>query len=480
MASGRAERWFRSLRFRLTFWNAAVLLLVTVATLFGLRQALQWTMLRELDRFLADDVREVGLLLQAHYPNRAQLVAELNLKARSRRNEGWFVQVYLPDGRLYLANGVGETAPSSPPRPARAKYSVDGLRVVESPVTAGTATGLITRVGADTREIMQDVNRLTRLLMAAGAGVLVAAPLVGYWLAGRAIRPLSAILETTARLNPDALAERLPLSGAGDELDRLSTTINGFLDRLADHLARQREFVANAAHELRSPLAALRGNVEVALQRPRTQEEYRELLGDLADECEALGTLVNQLLLLAETDAGQFRPSAEPVRLDLLTQRCVEMFAGVAEQKGVNLQAEPLAETNVHGPTSRLRQVVLNLLDNAVKFTPSGGHVRVQVQPASPWVELDVSDDGPGIAADHLPHIFDRFFRADRARSREGPVTGNGLGLCICRAIVSAHGGTIHVDSAPGKGTRVRVGLPQFVAVVTPRLPTSEAGLAAR
>jgi signal transduction histidine kinase len=262
-------------------------------------------------------------------------------------------------------------------------------------------------------------------------------------------------------LQPGNLAARLPLAGTGDELDRLAATLNGLLDRLATHLDRQRAFVANAAHELRSPLAALRTSAEVALSVDRSPEEYRELLADLVEGCEALGVLVTQLLLLAEGEAGLVGPPV-PVRLDLLAEKAVDMFAGIAEQRQVTLRFVFRGIAFVAGNDTHMRQVVNNLVDNAIKFTPAGGLVEVEVQGGSgprPCV-LRIRDSGVGIPPENLPHVFERFYRGDKARGRDPRGGGTGLGLSICQALVVAHGGIIELESAPGRGTTVTVQLP--------------------
>ena len=226
------------------------------------------------------------------------------------------------------------------------------------------------------------------------------------------------MLATAERLRPDQLSERLPLRGSGDELDRLSATINGLLDRLAEHLGRQREFMANAAHELRSPLAALRTSIEVALDRERGAEEYRELLADLVEECAALGILVNQLLRLAENDAGKLQPGDSRVRLDELVVRSVEMFRGAAEQKGVELRGPSPP------PVSRAAMPSTFARSSTICWTTPSSSPRPAA--ASPWrwrrgrprSRLRVEDTGSGIAAKDLPHVFVPFYRADKSRQR--------------------------------------------------------------
>lgn len=452
-----------TLRSHLTFWNTAVLLFIISVTLILLRQAFLWTMLGEMDHLLEEDAQEVALLMRSKYPTRADSIREtLDRKSRSHREDNWFVEIFHADGAHYLAS---PDAPSPDGEvigsPTQQPFSWGGFRVVYRRLDGPELNGMTIRVGASLDGVEKDLTRLSHILLAAGLIIMVLAPLAGNFLAGRATRPLAAILKTTGRLRPDHLNERLPLHGTGDELDRLSGTINNFLDRLALHLSQQREFVANAAHELRSPLTALRTSVEIALERDRPGEEYRELLADLAEECTSLGTLVNQLLLLAESDAGQIHPGEAPLRLDQLARRSVEMFQGVAEQRDVVLECPILEPLTVIGHPTHLRQVIHNLIDNAIRFTPPGGTVRVEVRAGENAKGklglLTVRDSGVGIPPEHLPHVFERFYRADRSRQRDG---GSGLGLCICRSIVHAYGGEIHIVSEPEKGTAVHVQLP--------------------
>ena len=257
------------------------------------------------------------------------------------------------------------------------------------------------------------------------------------------------------------MEERLPIRGTLDELDQLSATINRFLDLLGDYLERNREFVANAAHELRSPLAAVQSSVEVTLNTDRTVEEYQDLLAEIADQCGQLRVLVNQLLLLAETDV---RSSVDrrPVRFDRLVEKSIEMFRGAAEERGIQLAGDLEDPLTLYADGDRLRQVVNNLIDNSLKFTAKGGQVDVSlhIEPVAHELILTVTDTGMGISPDDLPHVFERFYRGDKSRQRENLTSGNGLGLSICHSIVLAHGGTIHAESEPGRGTTFTVLLP--------------------
>ncbi len=463
MRFGPLEHLFRTLRFQLTFWNTIVLLVLVSAALWGVREGLRWTLLGEMDTLLAEEVEEVRLNIERFHPKWDLIKDELNRKALSHRDRGWYVRIFDSNGSvLWSSQDAPELHMPMVKAVKHGPYNRDEYRLLQRPIPAtGHSPQLILRVGAKRSTVDDDIWRLTEMILLAFAFILVLAPLSGYWLAGRATSPLATILQMTARLHPDNLSERLPLRGSGDELDQLSATINGMLDRLAAHLEQQRTFVANAAHELRSPLAAMRTSVEVALQRDRSPAEYRDLLADLVEECAALATLINQLLLLAEGDAGLLHADG-PVRLDQLASQAVDMFQGIAEQRGLELCVKASDPVAVRGNKVHLREVVHNLMDNALKFTPPGGRVTIEVSAPSRTepVRLCVRDTGAGIAAEDLPYVFERFYRADKSRQRAQPTGGTGLGLSICQAIVNAYGGHIAVASTVGQGTTVTVSLP--------------------
>jgi heavy metal sensor kinase len=449
---------FGTLRFRLMLWNTAVVLLMVLPTLVVVRETLRHTLRHELDQLLREDVLEVDLLARQLRDSPEELRQELTLKARSHAHRGWFVQLFDGDGGLVWQAATPEI---DLPPPARRGAAIDvgGYRVAEAAFERPTASVAFVRVGSSLEELQRDVALLTHMMTLAGGLILVLAPLGGYWLAGRATRPLTRIIDTAERLRPSNLAERLPVRGSGDELDRLSQTINGMLDRIAAYLERRRDFLTNAAHELRSPVSAIRATVEVTLSGRQTKEECDALLGEVLEECDALAALVNRLLLLAESDAGRPEPSEQSTDLAAAVRKSAEMFHGAAEACGVELVVPRLDPAVVPGEESALRQVLNNLLDNALEFTPEGGRVTVEVRRGAE-AELVVEDTGTGIAPADLPRVFDRFYRGDRSRQRRGGGRGSGLGLSICQAIVTGLGGRIDVVSEPGRGSRFTVVLP--------------------
>ncbi len=413
---------FRSLRFRLSAWNTAAVLLIVVVTLVGVREALRLTLINENDQLLLDDANEVVLAIESFYPDLSQIYNEMDRKAQGHRDRGLFVQLVDPQGALLWSAGNPPPIDSirQPAGDKWAKSFVGEYRVVQHMLARPGLPEYTLRVGASLAIVDGDVATLSRLMVAAGVVILFVAPVSGYWLAGRATSPLAHIITTAARLRPSHMEERLPIRGTLDELDQLSATINRFLDLLGDYLERNREFVANAAHELRSPLAAVQSSVEVTLNTDRTVDEYQDLLAEIADQCGQLRVLVNQLLLLAETDARS-PVERRPVRFDRLVEKSVDMFRGAAEERGIQLAAELEDQLTLYGDGDRLRQVVNNLIDNSLKFTSKGGRVDValHIDPVAHQLVLTVTDTGMGISADDLPHVFERFYRGDKSRQRE-------------------------------------------------------------
>jgi signal transduction histidine kinase len=229
--------------------------------------------------------------------------------------------------------------------------------------------------------------------------------------------------------------------------------------RLEKSFSEIRRFTADASHEIRTPLTAIRTEAEVALRQPLTAPEYQQLLGSILEECERLGRLTDQLLTLAREDAGSSRAGWEAVDLATLIKDVTETLRPVAENKGLYLQSETNGPVTVSGNNLSLRQVFFNVLDNAIKYTPSGGNVKVQLNRGDDEAVVTIQDTGIGIGPEHLPLVFDRFYRVDKARTRaEG---GTGLGLSIARSTVIVHGGRIELRSQPGKGTTCIVSLPK-------------------
>lgn len=456
----------RTLRFRLMLWNGGAVLLMGFVTLAAVRLGVRKTLLDEMDSLLKDDLLEVSLAIRdLNFPASHDLYEDIDRKARGHAPHGWYLRLLDSEGnQIWGSINAPQRMALPADLPDQNPISHGGYRVVQYHNVDPRApnANFAVQVGSSLDFMAKDMARLDRWVMMAGALVLIGSPLCGYLLARTATTPLADIMQTADRLHPEELHERLPIRGTGDELDQLSRTINGLLDRIGQYLEQKQDFLANAAHELRTPLAAIRSSVEVALNGDRSDEDYAELLDELLDEARLLETLVNQLLLLAETDADRLKIHREQISLTDVVERSVEMFAGVAEFRGINVQRELLPNVFVEGNRHHLRQVLNNLLDNAIKFTPAGGMIRVRLfaEDARQKAVLEVSDTGRGVDPEDLPHIFERFYRGDKARLRESATRGTGLGLSICQAVVQSHGGDINLNSLPGAGVTVTVELP--------------------
>jgi signal transduction histidine kinase len=458
---------FGTLRARLTLWNTLVLLALVALTLVGVREGLRMLLLGNLDAFLEEEMAEAQDDIREQSPRWQEIYRTLDHKALDHPRRRMFVQVFGPSGELLWSSDrtpqeewAGRLA-----GPMGRPVVVGEYRLLERRLAED---GRTVRVGVSGRRAADELAQFTQAMLVVGGVVLLVIPGAGYLLAGRATRPLSKIIDTAGRLHPAQLDERLAVRGAHDELDRLSQTINGLLDRIARYIKQSRDFNAHAAHELRTPLAAIQSSIEVTLLGDRTVDEYKEELMELLEQFDHLRVLVNQLLLLAEGDDGHLCALREPVRLDLIVGKSAEMFQAVYETKCVALRVERLDPALVSGDASALRQLANNLRDNAIKHTPAGGSVALEVvhDVKSGECVLRVCDTGTGIPAADLPHIFQRFYRADKARGREQGHGGTGLGLSICQAIAEAHDGSITAQSRPGEGATFTVRLPAMPSPV--------------
>ncbi|MCA9500011.1 MAG: heavy metal sensor histidine kinase [Nitrospira sp.] len=313
-----------------------------------------------------------------------------------------------------------------------------------------------------TEKSLQFVQETLQWLAWLLCGTFAISLLFAWWgsgrLAGEALAPVNALSQTAETVSGQTLSTRLTLTSPYTEFQRLAHTFNGMLDRLQQVFEGQRRFVADAAHELKTPLTAMKGNFEVSLQRARSAEEYREtILSNLA-EVDRLSAMIKSLLTLAQF-AGD-RPPLVLQSLDLppLVKEVVSELSVLADESGIHLQTESQPVPPLLGDASQLKQALINLLDNSLRHTPSGGRIAVRVESHDRSICLSVEDTGPGIDAQHLPHLFERFYRVDQARDRQSG--GTGLGLAIVKEIVEAHGGTIHAQSQVGNGTTFTITLP--------------------
>lgn len=312
-------------------------------------------------------------------------------------------------------------------------------------------------VGKSVRREEAEMRRLAMLLAVTGAGVLLVGLAGGWIVSQRAVRPIRTITAVAAEISASNLSRRIDTTGTKSELGQLAVVLNDTFARLEAAFQQQVRFTADASHELRTPLAVIHTHAQLALARERSPEEYRNMFETCLRASGRMKDLVDSLLLLAGADAGRIALARSPLDLRGTVEECVDMVAPLAAKKGLSLDAR-LQPAEITGDPSRIAQVVTNLLTNAIRYNREGGRVHVTVAPDGDMAVLTVADTGVGIPPESQPHVFERFYRVDKARSREDG--GSGLGLAICKSIVEAHGGFIAFESEPGKGTTFTVRLP--------------------
>ncbi len=293
-------------------------------------------------------------------------------------------------------------------------------------------------------------------LFLAGAAVIVLSGVLGWFLAGRALDPVNSVAETAQRITHSNLDMQIPSRRTGDELDRLIEAFNHMMTRLNFSFEQIRQFSTDVSHELRTPLTVVRGQLEVALFTAQTVEQYREAMANALEDVDRLSNIVRALLMLSQAESGQLLLQKTQLDFAELLRDQVDQYQIPAEAQGVELTAELPPACLIYGDKIQIERLVSNLLGNAIKYTPAGGRVVARLNGEAGWAKLTVEDTGVGISPDHLPHIFDRFYRVPSA----DPEKGLGLGLSFVSWIVKAHGGVVSVESELHKGTRFTVSLP--------------------
>jgi heavy metal sensor kinase len=462
----------RSIRFRLAAWHA-VLFTAVFAVLGGL---LYVTVREYLDDTLLETqarrARQIAGTLLANAPRTGEDYVVREIKALyDPELSDRFIRVTRGDGSILYVSGPPNDQSFDPSRvpPAGPDHAAeftrleglgDGRSVLIAAFRAATTGGgpYLVEVGTSS----EPVDRLARhilALLALGIPLVIAvAAAGGYLLARQALKPVEQIAGKAEIITQHNLSERLPVANTGDELERLSIALNHMITRLDDAFGNSKRFVADASHELRTPLTVIQGELENLAADPHLPADLRDRVGSTLEEVERLGKIVQKLFALSRLDAGEAQE--EWVRLDLsaLVAATSDQMLLLAEDRNIKVTREAGDPVYVMGDRARLKQVVVNLVDNAVKYTPPGGSVHLKVHRDSSHGILEVADTGMGIPPEAVPLVFERFFRVDRERSAgEG---GAGLGLAIVRSICAAHGGRVDVESVAGSGSRFLVILP--------------------
>jgi heavy metal sensor kinase len=474
----------RSLAFRLGLWYtlllSATFVLVGAGTFFGLQQYLRSNLRDTLGR-RSEQVEQILLEAPADATG-GSIAREIETRVAPEFNNRFVRVTRMPAALAYLSGPPSDRSfdPSAVSPSARSRSDAATAPFTEFDLTrhlmirattVSTASGkYLVEFGASIAPIDAALDRLLDMLALMLPVLIVCAAVGGYWLVNRALRPVDRLSRTAEQMSLQNLSQRLPVVQSGDALERLSISFNTMLGRLRDSLQTSRRFLADASHELRTPLTVIKGELEELTRESRlTEAELRERVGSVLEEVARLEHLVSGLLVLSRLDAGETQGAWVDVDLAELASNTAEHMRLMAEDRGIEIDMSGLKKAVIQGDQSRLKQIVVNLLDNAIRFTPRGGTVSLRTASDDAGSILEVSDTGIGIPQSSMAHVFDRFFRVDEARSREDG--GAGLGLSIVKSICSAHGAEIDVTSHLGAGSSFRVRFPRRAIAVPSSTP---------
>ncbi|MCH7615499.1 MAG: HAMP domain-containing protein [Nitrospinae bacterium] len=459
-----------SIRVRLTIWYGCGLALIMILFASALYLVMSRALEDQIDHSLEDAAMAAARSLEEHrfgpfllLDDLAQAFPELALLDK-------FFQIFGPQGQITLQS-ANITTRNIPLSESAMQAALQGeatyesvrfqggisIRLLSYPIKHGETLVNILRVGTSLRPVEEMLNRLVFVLLIGSPLAVIVSMFGGWFLAGRALRPVDTITLAAQRIAAGDLTQRIHTTSA-DEIGRLASTFNDMIARLEASIRQIRQFSADASHELRTPLTITKGETELALRKERTPEVYREVLESNLEEIDRMSRIVDELLFLSRADLGEIKIAKEPVQLDQLVQEIQHQAIVLGKDREVETVLGTLEPTQVVGDEWRLRELFLNIVDNAVKYSREKGTVEINLEHANGMAKISVQDNGIGISPDEQKLVFDRFFRSDTARAHAQK--GTGLGLAICKWIAETHQGQIQVESTPGQGSRFTIFLP--------------------
>ncbi len=465
MCAARKSEFFRTVAFRLTVWYSVVFAILVIAILGVIYFAQRHDARRQIDRALSAEIEELHALARAQ--GLSAVIEELShdlqaagpdaLRVRILTRSG--MEIAVTDSLLWQA--LRDQPPASLRFTSRqtrwATIHIPSARPEIRVATAELGHAHIVQVAGELRnDWMLDLLHEEVAILA--AAILLLAGLGGWFMARHAMSGVERVTQTAVRIEQGDLTQRVPPGGEGVEIDRLAMAFNAMVERVQSMVSEWKEVTSNIAHDLRSPITRMRGMAETTLTGAPQLDAYRDMASGVVEECDRLISMISTMLAIAEAESGVAVPARKLVDVAAILRDATDLFQPVADEKGVRLEvtlpADPLI---VPGDASLLQRVVANLLDNAVKYAAGGGQVHLSGQSSRSQVTVSIADTGPGISEKDLPHVFERFYRGEPSRS----TPGNGLGLSLAQALVRAHGGTITVQSSPGRGSRFVVNFPR-------------------
>ncbi len=460
-----------TLRARVVTWYAGLLAAALVAFGAILYFGVQSYLVTSLRQSLADEATAIGANFLAYEEQKGPgwMAGEIR-EAYAPELSGRFIRITRQDGAVLYQSGDSRDpfiSASTVSRPAfeestahfrtERQDKLHDLLIYTEPFQSSSGAKYLIETGSSLAPVEHVLSTLRNLLLLITPPILILAALGGQVLMKLPLRPLVILSERAEYIGAAKLGERLPVPPTHDEMERLAHSLNRMIERLEDALSHNRRFSTDVSHELRTPLTIMRGELEQVFNEPDLSATARDSVGSALDEISRMAKIVEGLLAIGRLDSGPDAIDRKPADVSMLCHWVVDQMRLLAEEKHIAMKVITTPIVTLID-TARMKQVFVNLVDNAIKYTPEGGEIQIRSFPVDKTAVIEVSDTGIGIAQEEIPHVFDRFFRADKVRSR---ITGGtGLGLSIVKAICHAHGGSISLRSTESVGTTVRIELP--------------------
>ncbi len=455
----------RSLAFRLTILYMGIFTVLIFAAFYIFNQAMISRINTRTNNDMEVEMKECSLIFASKGID--ELKYHMDNEVKSVGINDSFFHLITTKGEEILSSDIGDQWKDldvnrniitnlTEGRPVFQTIKLQNLKHKVRVIYAIIAPGKVLQIGhslEDDERIFSDLRALFRILIPV---FIVLTSFGGWFMAKRSLSSVEQVTQTALAIADGAMEKRVPLTGRGDEIDRLSGIFNNMLERIQSLIAEMKEVTDNIAHDLRSPITRIRGLAEVTLISEKNIEEYQAMAESTVEECDRLLRMINMMLEISETEAGVSTLNRSEVDISQLIEEACDLYQPLAEDRGIHIKVSTAINYHISGDKGKLQRVLSNLLDNAVKYTPSGGIIIVSSAEVDNKVVLSVCDTGIGISPDETSRIFERFYRADKSRS----VPGAGLGLSLVQAIVRSHGGEIKVSGSPGNGSTFTISFP--------------------